>query len=776
MDTAGELASLPKVTYNAVADTTGKNPKNEGWYEVIADYTYVLTEDTTPDEEKTYYTLGDDGIIVKGSMAYVKSEDKTYVYNGASWDEFESGGLSPDDRDLLANANSRIVNMESFVKNNFELERRILELEKFGIDHTFTNVCTDTNFVDTTFKKDFLPVHETYQFCREFKFRYSADFAGTENPETIKINNKEVEFVENIGTNEGSADVHNIDIVASVNNSSKAIELSIYKDDILVETQEIGDSFILTFELTTSGATPVFGTLTATYMKMKYPDVALDYEYPVFELRDGSVLYMSTTPTMKMGKTYDLLACYNLGSKTTTLPTGLLAVCDGYDSASHGMTGDSGHKGCEYIYMANWLWMENIASAGLWWYHLNANSDTAIFQDFRSIVKELDYSKIKLSKIKNYPFANIFYGYWGEYIADDITNVINCNIADPATDSLIFSMAGCKYLGMNLYKIPVENYKTVQFKNSRSLKTIGDVSGWNVTHFTTFGTMFSNCFSLEFIGDVGKWGEQGAFENVGKNGNGGVMGNIFKACVKLQGITDKIRTWRFPNTTSIAWMFENVMYIGDETLHGLGEWEVGSVNNFRGTFCYWVEDTVTESLRRHFVVERHEPMPTIVNKRTDLSFVDQWDMHNADRLQGFFANNPYLVNVGQLSNWTLTNPNLLTQNEASGYGMFDFLKNCSALENLNMPSIPRGVDVNGFVDGCTSLANITLDELNVDAISFGDCPLTKQSVLNLINAATADVDITLKSDVYAEMVEDADVQSAISAKLGSSITVNLGTI
>ncbi len=42
-------------TYSAVADTTGKNPSQEGWYEKDGD-TYVLTEDTEPAVSKTYYT------------------------------------------------------------------------------------------------------------------------------------------------------------------------------------------------------------------------------------------------------------------------------------------------------------------------------------------------------------------------------------------------------------------------------------------------------------------------------------------------------------------------------------------------------------------------------------------------------------------------------------------------------------------------------------------------------------------------------------------------
>ena len=46
-------------SYEAVTDTTGKNPANEGWYErsgTSPNYTYTKTEDTTPASGKTYYT------------------------------------------------------------------------------------------------------------------------------------------------------------------------------------------------------------------------------------------------------------------------------------------------------------------------------------------------------------------------------------------------------------------------------------------------------------------------------------------------------------------------------------------------------------------------------------------------------------------------------------------------------------------------------------------------------------------------------------------------
>ena len=48
----GDLATMP---FEAVSDTTGANPHTNGWLELI-DNAYVVTEDTSPQTGKTYYT------------------------------------------------------------------------------------------------------------------------------------------------------------------------------------------------------------------------------------------------------------------------------------------------------------------------------------------------------------------------------------------------------------------------------------------------------------------------------------------------------------------------------------------------------------------------------------------------------------------------------------------------------------------------------------------------------------------------------------------------
>lgn len=52
---AGSLYSNEEATYTAETNTAGQNPNTNGWY-VLADGSYVLTEDTTPQDGTTYYS------------------------------------------------------------------------------------------------------------------------------------------------------------------------------------------------------------------------------------------------------------------------------------------------------------------------------------------------------------------------------------------------------------------------------------------------------------------------------------------------------------------------------------------------------------------------------------------------------------------------------------------------------------------------------------------------------------------------------------------------
>lgn len=82
-------------SYEAITHVEGSNPAENGWYEIVDD-NYILTEDTSPDPEKTYYEFvkGDDpkanGWYEMSGTAYILSED-TSIDTTKTYYEFVEG-------------------------------------------------------------------------------------------------------------------------------------------------------------------------------------------------------------------------------------------------------------------------------------------------------------------------------------------------------------------------------------------------------------------------------------------------------------------------------------------------------------------------------------------------------------------------------------------------------------------------------------------------------------------------------------------------------------
>ena len=700
-----------------------------------------------------------------GMEVYVQSEDKKYKLKdtdttvASNWEEVPG----PEVTAMAVNANSLAINHDSFISYMLQLSDRVDQIEKvLSQNDVFVRTCT---VADDTIKEDVLPNHKESKFCRKLVLEYNGTWSG-DSYETVKINNKTVTFEEDIAVTSGE---HTAKF--EVYSNAYEFDTHLYLKKVFDEgteneasvTAQLDDTFVLTIEVATGSNTST-ASLNYQLVKMNYSDVDLDYPYPVLELRDGTVVYRenltgtSAQIPNNLGTLFDIYACYNLGNTATSL-----SCCFAVKLDTGGGKKYSPYEGCEYCYMANWFWLDECTS--LSWVFTTIVGD-AFLADYRSSITKLDFSKIRFRKLASMAYGNVFYGLNVDYVADDIVKVL-FEEKEGTYNQFYIDLPVIKYLGTDLGNLPLEKIQSgtnFGFKACNMLRTLGDLSQWQTGHLL-LTTAFSACWFLEYIGDVSNWDV---------TGTGTKISNFFKACFKLKGIGD-IGKWDVSNSNTFAWTFESCNNLGDEELACVANWNVGNGKNFRGTFSYLYESDLVPGgkLNQMFDSMGLQYPPTIVKPRTDLSFVEDWDMKNAEKLEGFFANNPYLTNVGDLRKWQLISPTITTQNKSSGYGMINFLKDCSALENLKMPSIPRGTDVDGFALGCTSLANIELNALNVAAISFADCPLTKQSVLNLINAATDNVDITLKADVYTAYASDSDVTSAIATKASSNITVQL---
>lgn len=651
------------------------------------------------------------------------------------------------------------INHDSFLSYVLQLGDRVSQLEKaMSENDVFIRTCTITN---ETIKENILPNHLKSKFCRKLTLEYNGTWSG-DSYESVKINNKSITFENDITLTSGTHIVK-FEVYETTQANRVLLIKKIFnegtQDEQSIETQ-LEDTFVLTIEVAT-GSDSAIASLNYQLVKMEYADVDLDYPYPVLELRDGTVVYRPSTSGVdtdvpnNFGFIMDVYACYNLGNRTTGAQKPFITYTSNYQSQ---------YKGCEYIYMANWYWLPNVVSGNNLDMFTNLGDDAA-FRNIQPTITKLDFSKIRFNK-SNFKIKSLLLYMCCDYFADDFVKVFFENENASYTGNMSIRLPYVKYLSTNMASLPLNRIEQIAFANCHSLKSLGDLSGWDITQVSAISAIFSGCYNLEYVGEVGKWDVSGKVK----------LTNIFKGCFNIRDIGDSIGDWDVSSATQLNWTFESCNYIGDETLHTLGKWNVGNCQIFRGLFSYLYEDSVfgPNGWATNFYKQNNmQYPPAIVNKRTDLSFVENWDMKSGDRLSAFFANNPYLTNVGDLRKWNLVAATITTQDKDNGYGLADFLLNCSALVNLKMPSIPRGTDVDGFVSGCTSLANIEVNELNVAAISFEDSPLTKQSVLNLINAATDDIDITLKADVYTAYASDSDVTAAIASKASSSITVQL---
>ena len=638
-----------------------------------------------------------------GMKCYVTEEDKEYQLKATpptSLSNWEKVVDSADLEDTAKQINDNIATGNNAYTNLIiELIGKIANIEDNLKNDKYT-VFDTAVFTSGSFGRDFLPEHTRLMFCTQIELSYTATFAAAGN-EVLTLNNKAI----NVPVESGEQTV-SIKIVC------EGLSTKIYSSGILISQNN--DSIILSVGITSADTSLTQSDVFKyAYSYVPYAEVNVAYPYPVYEKRPsgntpGSIFYGTKKWTSKNNESAwnnDYIAMYQLGENMT-----------GFNQGCYAQTWETQ---MEHIYMANWDFSHFVAWNNVFEW---TNTDFAIRGLNRPY--RFDFSKVNLKNMANPPYNFCFFPRF----------------------------TGAATYGSIINALEWKNIKRFYAPQQFLTESFGDLSAVDISGLTSLSNLFYWDMNLKYVGDIGKWKLTDKIT---------ALGGIFRHCYNLRGISKEIGNWDTSNVTTLSGAFQNAMFMGDETLSLLGNWDTGNVTQMVITFGYG--EIPDQSDFTYVYINNIGPLPGIQEKRTDLSFIENWDVHSCTTFQAFAQNNPYLVNIGDLRNWDTT---ALTDIDC-------FLLNCTALETFKMPNIPNGANVTDMVKGCTSLANIELNALNVAAISFEDCPLTKQSVLNLINAATADTSITLKQSVYDAYASDSDVMAAIASKASSSITVSL---
>lgn len=702
------------------------------------------------------------------------SEDgRYYIYNKSNTATLTTGKftLQPDEVALRV-LQSNIDAHAAFGEQISLLQMQVEDIQNILKADKQTNVITGVRFTEGVWKADFLPDHEQSKFCQEVNVSYKGTFSA-ETADVAVINGQTINLG-NTHTTSGS-ETNTLKVVRNGNS------LDVYCNNNLVGN--VTDTIILTVQINSSNFTEESVSATDVYNFVEYSDVDVKSKnnYPISEGYDGSIVYWNRAVQMgTVGKIGTLpysfseqqtKAIYAVGSALAGAYTfGLMMSAWTEIDETHYSVADENI--IRYCYMANW---DLSAVTKLYCVFSNwavNNTVTAALraQDpliFRKGIKRLDFTKVKYCE-------NDLQGF------DRITHRASCTSMG-SFQGIANAIAHFASSGTCIFRI-YDNYK---------VRSYGDLSKIDMSKVKQIGSCFSNCHELEFVGDVGKWNITSTTTTASA---------VFRLCFKIKGISSEIANWDMSNTNGLNAFFESTLYIGDDTVKDLWKWNVANGQNMRSMFSYFAprmlnttrvdenliddkdlrilvqnaysiaNDELTEEQRRAKEMQNISMLQyMIINKKTDLSCVDQWTTTSFTRIEDFFAFNPYLTNVGDLRKWNLAN---LSPTQGAR-GMFQY---CIALETIKFPTIAAGVDITDIVRGCFALKNVEIDALNND-ISFEDCSLlTKQSVINLINASTLSLTITLESTLYEAMIVDSDVQNAVSAKLSENINVTLGTI
>lgn len=727
----------------------------------------------------------DDNVMPQVYGCWCSEDGKPYIYNKNNAVDAQLGKFrqAPDAQDLI-DIGLQNASFSQYSSAFADIYARLESIETSLKAMEDKYIETDTTLV-SNYNKDLLPDHEKSYFCDNVKLTFKATYSSS-GTESIVVNGETITLQTEHQANE--------ETTISLKIISEFGVVNIYEGETLIHTLS-NDTFILSVGIVGSNLTS--GVITTFEYFYKYYDynnikIASKNGFAISEGYDGAIEYWNRKVVRGGGPVltdckhsfsgHHTRAVYAVGNLTGSL---YYFFCTAWNDSRYSSSDPNNpvdysvdREGLiEYVYCSGWDLSGTTDLKQPFWFTGNTQVSN-LYKKNREYM-ENHLKKLDLSNVK---FGDTF------------------SSSDAIPQYSIVSLFGNKSVGnLTLLGNYINKYPTfsrLRFDGNYSLETLGDLSDWDVSGIIQFNEMLSYDMNLAFIGDIGKW-------KVGHNNtssNATEIKNMFRFCFKLKGISSAISDWDTSKCTRVNGIFQGAVCMGDNTLANLWKWNTSNINNFGEMFSYltpvvtngWVASRYAPDNFKHWgdLCDEYQNAETtearkeeieweladlqkkvIVEKRTDLSFVEKWDMSKTTQTRDMFAYNPYLKNVGDLRKWSFNPSNTWTDLGASG--MFAY---CTGLETLQMPSIPNGVNVDKIVKGCTSLANIEIDELNVSAISFQDCPLTKQSVLNLINAATTDVTITLRSDIYSIMSVDADVQSAITAKGGDNITVTLATI
>lgn len=228
-----------------------------------------------------------------------------------------------------------------------------------------------------------------------------------------------------------------------------------------------------------------------------------------------------------------------------------------------------------------------------------------------------------------------------------IPNLSNWDVSNVTNMSYLFNKCtNLKYIPV-IDKWEVKKVEKINklFSDCENLISIPDISNWDVSSVDDMSYLFNNCKQITSLPNLKNW----------KTSNVNDMCSIFNGCIKLNSIPD-ISLWDTSKVKNMSNIFNNCIAIS--TLPDISKWKTSNVENISGIFCR------CSSIK-------------------SLPDISEWKTYNITNMSKMFCECNNLLSLPEISKW----------NYKKVINMKKFCYNCKELKGL-----PKGYKKNKFND------------------------------------------------------------------------------
>ena len=246
-----------------------------------------------------------------------------------------------------------------------------------------------------------------------------------------------------------------------------------------------------------------------------------------------------------------------------------------------------------------------------------------------------------------------------------------------------------------------------------SLKSLLDISNWNVKNVNKMKCMFFLCQKLENISDISNWDINNVTD----------MSGIFQLCSSLKSLPD-ISKWNTNKVVDMECMFSKCSSL--KTLPDISKWNTNNVTNMYGMFLNcsslktlpdiskWNTNKVVDMERMFYECSLLKSIPDI----------SKWNTNNVINMKYMFSKCSLLKSLPDISKWN-------TNNVTNMSAMFSICSLLKSLPDISKWNTNKVVDMEYIFSKCSLLKSIPdISKWNTNNVTnmkymFYECSLLK---------------------------------------------------